>query len=260
MYKSLFLLIILIIILIIIFYILNNHLKINENFSSYNIIENTDIFVINLDKDKDRWEYYENLNISSIKINRFNGIYGKDLDRNNLIESGVLDNKNILKDGQLGCALSHMNLWNDSLKYPNKYLLVLEDDAIIDKDICKKINDLEDYLPEAWDVIFLGGCNVYGKKYNEKFIIPTKYNKLYNLCLHAMLINKKSIPKLNKIMKPLMVPIDNQIRDNYKDLNVFYANPNIINQNKDLISSRRVIDGLPQSEFWKKNHLNMTIE
>ncbi len=267
MNKILFLTTLLIILLILIFYYLNNclnnFLKINENFTSNKnngIVENTDIFVINLDKDKDRWDYYENLNIPSIKINRFDGIYGKDLDRNNLIETGVLAEKNVLKDGQLGCALSHMNLWNESLKYPGKYLLVLEDDAILEKDIYKKINDLEEYLPKQWDVIFLGGCNVYGKKYNEKFIIPTKYNKLYNLCLHAMLINKKSIPKLNKIMKPIMVPIDNQIRDNYKDLNVFYANPNLINQNKDLISSRRVIDGLPQSEFWKKNHLNMTIE
>jgi len=156
MYKILFL----IIILLILFYILNNNLKLNEKFTSYikdGIIENTDIFVINLDKDKDRWDYYQNLNISAIKINRFNGIYGKDLDRNELIESGVLAEKNVLKDGQLGCALSHMNLWNYSLKYPGKYLLVLEDDAIIDKDIYKKINDLEDYLPEVWDVIFLGG-------------------------------------------------------------------------------------------------------
>ena len=263
MYNIVLLVIILVIILFIIFYTLNNTLKINENFTSNKnngIIENTDIFVINLDKDKDRWNYYKNLNIPLIKINRYNGLYGKDLDRNDLIESGVLAEKNVLKDGQLGCALSHMNLWNYSLKYPNKYLLVLEDDAILEKNIYKKINDLEDYLPEKWDVIFLGGCNVYGKKYNEKFIIPTKYNKLYNLCLHAMLINKKSISKLNKIMKPIMIPIDNQIRDNYKDLNIFYANPNLINQNKDLISSRRVIDGLPQSEFWKKNHLNMTIE
>jgi GR25 family glycosyltransferase involved in LPS biosynthesis len=259
MYK----LILLLIILLIIFYFLNNYLKIHENFISNNkngIIENTDIFVINLEKDNDRWNYYKNLNIPSIKINRFNGIYGKDLDRNNLIKSGVLSTTNVLKDGQLGCALSHMNLWNYSLKYKNKYLLVLEDDVILEKDIYNKINNLEDYLPENWDVIFLGGCNVYGKKYNEKFIIPTKYDKLYNLCLHAMLINKKSIPKLNSIMKPIMVPIDNQIRDNYKSLNVFYANPNLINQNKDLISSRRVIDGLPQSEYWKKNHLNMTIE
>jgi glycosyl transferase family 25 len=263
MYK----IILLLIILLVIFYFLNNYLKnylkIYENFSSKNkngIIENTDIFVINLEKDNDRWDYYDNLNIQSIKINRFNGIYGKDLDRNNLIKTGILSETNVLKDGQLGCALSHMNLWNHSLKYQNKYLLVLEDDVILDKDIYNKINNLEDYLPENWDVIFLGGCNVYGKKYNEKFIIPTKYNKLYNLCLHAMLINKKSIPKLNNIMKPIIVPIDNQIRDNYKSLNVFYANPNLINQNKDLISSRRVIDGLPQSEFWKKNHLNMTIE
>ena len=35
---------------------------------------------------------------------------------------------------------------------------------------------------------------------------------------------------------------------------------NIINQNKELISNRRVLDGLPQSDYWKKHHLDITIE
>jgi hypothetical protein len=34
----------------------------------------------------------------------------------------------------------------------------------------------------------------------------------------------------------------------------------LINQNKELISIRREIDGMEQSEFWKKNHMNITLE
>jgi len=118
--------------------------------------------------------------------------------------------------------------------------------------------------PEKWDIIFLGGCNIYGKKYNEKFIIPTENNSnnnnnSKNLCMHAVLLNKHNIDKILNLLKPLYRPVDSQLRTYFDDLDVFYAYPNIINQNKELISNRRVLDGLPQSQFWKKNHGNITI-
>ena len=42
-----------------------------------------------------------------------------------------------------------------------------------------------------FDIIFLGGCNIKGKKYNEKLIIPTENYDSYNLCCHAMLFKKE---------------------------------------------------------------------
>ena len=257
--------IIIILIILIIFYLSNQYLYNNfkEHFNNESNISNMiDYYVINMDKDKERWKYYAlwNKNHSEINIQRFPGIYGKDVDRDKLIKNGELSNDNKILDGQLGCALSHIELWKHSLKSDKPYLLVLEDDAILPDDLSKKIEELEEYLPKKWDIVFLGGCNIYGKKYNEKMIIPTRYDKRYNLCLHAVLINKKCIPKLLKIMTPMNIPIDNQIRDNYKILDVYYHNPNLINQNKDLLSERRIIDGLPQSEYWKKNHTNMFID
>ena len=63
-------------------------------------------------------------------------------------------------------------------------------------------------------------------------------------------------------MTPIKRPIDEQLRQNFKNLNVYYMYPNLITQNKQLISSRRKIDGDKNnmtSKFWKKNHNNVEI-
>jgi GR25 family glycosyltransferase involved in LPS biosynthesis len=230
----------------------------NEMASPISLVDKMDICMINLDKDKDRWNRYQN---SSLPIQRFPGFYGKDLNRKELIEEKIIHPQNRLGDGQLGCALSHLTLWEESISYSDKpYVLILEDDVTLSPDIIDKINALESYFPENWDILFLGGCNVHGKKYNERFLIPTENNRLYNLCLHAVMFRKKSIPKILEKMKPLDIPIDNKLREHYDDFNVYFTYPNLINQNKELISIRREIDGMEQSEFWKKNHMNITLE
>ena len=114
-------------------------------------------------------------------------------------------------------------------------------------------------MPSSWDIIYLGGCNIKGKRYNNNFIIPTDNTGTYNLCAHAMLINKANVYKLINILTPIKIPIDEQLKMNFKNLNVFFVYPNIINQNKDLISIRRVLDGSKQSMYWKRNHTNVTI-
>jgi GR25 family glycosyltransferase involved in LPS biosynthesis len=262
---NLFLIFLIFLIIFIILYIIFYLINININFENFEnlgnlgnlILENSDIYVINLDNDIDRWNnLIKNSNINLIRISAING---NNINKELLIEENILDKSSTIKIGQIGCALSHLKAWKESLKNNKPFLIVLEDDVIIDNNIINKIDDLGNYLPKEWDIIFLGGCNVYGKKFNEKLLIPTINNMTYNLCCHAMLINKKSVNKLLNIMTPLQYPIDNQLRNNYDNLNVFYSYPNLINQNKELISVRRVIDGLPQSEYWKENHKNMTI-
>ena len=61
-------------------------------------------------------------------------------------------------------------------------------------------------------------------------------------------------------MTPIKEPIDNQLRKHFNNMEVYFVNPNMILQNKDIRSSRRDIDGLPQSVFWKKNHAVINIE
>ena len=81
------------------------------------------------------------------------------------------------------------------------------------------------------------------------------------MCLYGTLQNEWiELEKILDLLIPLRRPIDSQIREEYSKLNVFYYYPNIINQNKSLRSIRRDIDGLPQSQYWKNHHLDITIE
>tara|TARA_B110000037_G_C17024757_1_gene466876 strand:+ start:234 stop:1016 length:783 start_codon:yes stop_codon:yes gene_type:complete len=231
----------------------NNNTEILES-----ILNNT--YFINMDINKFRLNYLtKQLKDNGIKINRFKAYSGKNLNRIELINNNYLTKINILKDGQLGCAYSHCKLLEKIQNENIKYALILEDDVIIPKNFKKQIKNILNYLPNEWDLLYLGGCNIKGKLINKYFIKPTINNNLYNLCAHAYIINKKSINKILKIIKPMTIPIDNQLRDNFKNINVYFVNPNIIIQNKDIISTRRVLDGKKQSIFWKNNQQNISI-
>jgi hypothetical protein len=114
-------------------------------------------------------------------------------------------------------------------------------------------------LPKNFDIIFLGGCNIKGKR-TGNLIQPTEKGGAYNLCWHAVLVNKKSVDKILNILTPLYRPIDSQFREHFDKFNVFFHYPNLINQNKTLRSTRRDIDGLPQSSYWQKHHLDIKLD
>jgi hypothetical protein len=73
-------------------------------------------------------------------------------------------------------------------------------------------------------------------------------------------VNKQGAQKVLDLLTPLRRPIDSQIREEYDKLKVFYHYPNLISQNKTLRSTRRDIDGLPQSKYWKNHHMDVTID
>lgn len=224
--------------------------------SSQNIVEESfsnkcKTYFINLDENIDRWR-----EIRHKPIKRFPAINGRKLNKEQLIKKGIISKKNILKMGQIGCALSHINVLRLIKEQSEPYGLILEDDVIIpDNFSIEKLN-----LPKDFDIIFLGGCNIKGQKITKNLIKPTVYNGSYNLCWHAVLVNRERVDKILNILTPLYRPIDSQLREHYKKLDVYYYYPNIINQNKKLRSNRRDIDGLPQSNFWKKHHLDVTFD
>jgi glycosyl transferase family 25 len=212
------------------------------------------IYFINLEENKDRWD-----NLSpelKEKIIRFPAINGKELDKDQLIKDGIISEENILKMGQIGCALSHITILKKIQQQDEPYGLILEDDVIIPPNF--SVENLK--LPEDFDICFLGGCNIKGEKIGENWIRPTSINGSFNLCWHAVLVKKDNVYKILDLLKPLRRPIDSQIRDEYDKLKVFYHYPNLISQNKNLRSIRRDIDGLPQSKFWQNHHLDVTID
>ena len=118
-----------------------------EFFTDNNTIFNK-CYVINLSETNEgrrRWEIIKKHPILNSFINRYQGIYGKSYDFSNLIRGNVLaeywdygswhngngNSKKMIKmdKGELGCILSHRNLWQKIVEEKIQVSLVLEDDC-----------------------------------------------------------------------------------------------------------------------------------
>lgn len=217
----------------------------NSNFS---INDGLKIYFINMKDNIDRWEKNKN---KLPNFHRFNAVNGKELDIDKLRIKGILkeDEKWIgrMKHGTIGCALSHIQVMNLIKNQKEKYGLILEDDVMIPDNFINTLKNLEPYFPPYWDIIYLGGCNISGKKYNEKFLIP-EIKSGHNFCCHAILFNKETVNNIINILTPIDKPIDLQIRSNFDKIKAYFVYPSMFFQNNDLISIRRILDGQEQKK------------
>jgi glycosyl transferase family 25 len=205
-----------------------------------------------MDKSKQRWinmlKYGKNNNI---KINRFPAYDGNLLNQDKLISNGELLINHKLRLGQIGCAYSHLKLWEKCLKSKNKIQIVLEDDILLDKNFKNDIKFILKNTPQDWDIIFIGGCHIKGRIINKYFIKPTELSGRYNLCMHAYILNKKKIHKLINTMVPIIKSIDVQLRSHFDRLNIYYFYKNIVKQNQDIKSTIGYKNGV---HYWDNTY------
>lgn len=216
------------IILIIILVVFVCNCKINDNFknNNYNIIDK--IYVINLKKNKKRYDkFIENARKANVSVRRFDAVYGKELAENHPdIIKYFIKNHN-LNPGQIGCALSHIKIWEDAIRNNYKNIIVFEDDSIIPIDFWERFNKAYNELPKDWDMLLLGGVKLGGIEYSNNLLIPDKRSG--NWGTSSMLMNIKFIKKIIKDIK-INIPIDNYLRDNYyynKNFKVFIVSKTI---------------------------------
>ena len=115
-----------------------------------------DIRVINLDRSTDRLLTFETLNTHpNLKFLRFPAIDGKDLARGPLIDRGIIAADLSYSDGALGCALSHLGLWDLAIEQ-SQTLTVCEDDAIFNRGFEAAAESLIKGLPGDWHMILWG--------------------------------------------------------------------------------------------------------
>lgn len=216
-------------VLIILIFLLNNSYV--DNFSNITI----DIHVINLDKDIERWNTIKNeAKKQNLNITRFSAINGNTIDLNKY--NHYFSNKN-LKKGQKGCSLSHIKLWQQLSNQTNKYILVLEDDAIIPKNFLNELKYYMNQLPNNWDMMICGGNNFKGKKYSKNLIRPIIYSG-GNWGTYAYLIKTSTTKKLLKVCKNMNTTIDNFLNYNfYSKYNVYFCVPQLIKHDFDAYSN-----------------------
>lgn len=128
------------------------------------------IHVINLDRDKVRWEtvvasLQNEGGVSARQIHRQSAVYGKTLSKVQLRENASLLARMYCTPGMIGCYLSHVEFWRNTLHAEDDapYRIVLEDDVTVcpnfTNEVCDIIRELDD-ANVSWDVLLLGafGC------------------------------------------------------------------------------------------------------
>ena len=115
-----------------------------------------DIRVINLDRSKDRLLTFETLNRHlNLKFLRFPAVDGKDAERGPLVDRGIITADLCYSDGALGCALSHLALWDLAIAQ-DQSLTICEDDAIFNRGFEGAAESLIKALPGDWHMILWG--------------------------------------------------------------------------------------------------------
>ena len=187
------------------------------------------IYVINLKKNTDRLEkFIEHSRKANVAVERFDAVNGKELEKDDPYILRCFIKEHNLNPGQIGCALSHIKIWEDAVKNNYNNIIVFEDDAVIPEDFWDKFDKVYNELPEDWDLLLLGGTNLGGRIYSDNLLVPD--NRSGNWGTFAMLINVNFIKKILKELK-LNTTIDDYLINNYyynKKLKIFFVKKNLI--------------------------------
>lgn len=239
----------LLLIIIIIIFTFFKPIIINELFENNNILY---FYVITLGKK----ERLENIEKQQLKINNkieiFNGVLGKQLNfdelkaSNIIVDDSKLSKKYEEKMSQIGCYLSHLNIYS-KIKNENKngYTVIFEDDFLITTpNLINEINKSIDTLKNKnidFDFIFLGNLrNNHGLNIQDNLYYLDKNINLFGT--HGYIINNKNIEKIINNLNKIYTTIDDSIQDlSYKDiLNTFVIYPNLVEQEELFKSTIRV--------------------
>lgn len=130
------------------------------------------VYVINLDKDKERLQKIGGeLDSAGISWERFSAVLGKNVVADQRL-TGFCNE--FCTDGIKGCALSHRTIWETAISHQYDSVMILEDDAYVPPDLDEKMRDLLAKIPNDWDLLYLG-CRFYC---NDEHFAPQIANRL----------------------------------------------------------------------------------
>jgi glycosyl transferase family 25 len=185
-------------------------------------IESIPSFCITLERRQDRWRRFQDQSgIDGLDLKKFTGVDGKTIDIRNDNRVALCTKRNILAKmrrsheeldsvGGVGCALSHIAVWQWMVDNNQEVCLIFEDDAVVPPDFVEKANKciqnstiLKD--PKKWDMWLLGGG------WNELTQIPgeSKAARVGEFVLfHAYVMTLHGAKRLLKDVYPIHSHID----------------------------------------------------
>jgi len=137
-------------------------------------IESIPAFCITLERRPDRWKRFQDQSgIDGLNLKRFLAVDGKTIDvkkddrialcaKRNILSKSRRSHEELDSVGGVGCALSHIAIWQWMVDNNQEVCLVFEDDAVVPPNFVEMANKcisesaiLQD--PKKWDLWLLGG-------------------------------------------------------------------------------------------------------
>jgi len=234
------------------------------HWSGYNAPRIHDVWVINLDKDAERWQNIQSkTNHLQNKVHRWSATYGKDLTRDQAQKYGagyvITLSRDFEKDkqtdritsanaGAVGCWISHKRLLAYLAEQPSQDSaghLICEDDAEFPADFLTggdAWSKVSANIPADWDIVFLGikkpivGTDIAPGIKKMK----TTFNK-GNWGAHAYLVRHGALK--TKIL-PSIKHMTNEIDIHYDMMadhwNIYVCDPPTVRYNNDLAAKSNI--------------------
>ncbi|MGO1376449.1 glycosyltransferase family 25 protein [Psychrobacter sp. FME13] len=122
------------------------------------------VYVVNMDNRPDRWKHIvSQLTALGIEYTRVSAVDGKSL---NVEEQKLFDKRRFVLEqkkpsvlGEIGCAMSHRNIWKDIVRNEIKYALVLEDDVNLENIIVDFLSNKSNF--EKFDLLNISSNQPY---------------------------------------------------------------------------------------------------
>lgn len=117
-----------------------------------------------------------------------------------------------LEAKHVAATLTHYLLWEVMLYQPDESFVALEFDVRFVEGWQERFNEVMEFLPDDWDLVYLGSCCCKGRNTYPviKNDVQSKnlYDVRYPLCGHAIWYRKKCLETLLNIHQKISMPLD----------------------------------------------------
>lgn len=136
-------------------------------------------------------------------------VYGKELPKE-LLSILKAEHSYAITPGEIGCSLSHLNVYKELLHSEDDFALVLEDDVIVPANTTALLNALESTLSKDKPCIcLLSKVNHYNRKKQITLADGQSVHEVFNAAFsHAYVVNRKAAENLLKNLLPIWCVAD----------------------------------------------------
>ena len=206
------------------------------------MIEEFKIYIVHLKKDKNRRENIirevNKQNLTNYEI--IDAVDGNKLNQNELDIATFKNKKNFnpwnskMSPSQIGCALSHIKVYEKFIKTEFEVALILEDDAIFVRDFNKNLKQLIlKNFKYTKQIVLLSEL----KEFHNKALDSAGNYEIVNVSnaffTHAYMINKEAAKSIISFNYPVKTIADNFVFFKiYCNIKITGLNPFLLDQNK----------------------------